>query len=338
MRGIAFTTLVLFAALAPPAHAGPAEAPVRPRLGLPLDCRPGVDCWVANYFDVDASGLARDFRCGPRSYEGHDGVDIAIRDLGVMRRGVTVRAADDGTVRNVRDGMEDVAVRDEADRKRLAGRDCGNGVVIDHPGGWQTQYCHLRQGSVQVKPGQAVRRGEALAQVGLSGLTEFPHLHLALRLGLMQIDPFSGLPTQEGCGAVAGPLWADEAGLGYEELAVYNAGFARGAPDIDALRRGERDDGPYPPDAAALVLWVDLFGVRAGDRVVFRISGPDGRPVHEGDHAVDRTQARRYAFSGARRPGAAWPAGDYRGEVVLERTVDGQLQRHATTVHARVDG
>lgn len=331
------TALLLTSALA--CRAGDAvPLAIRPVLGLPIDCRPGIDCWVANYFDVDASGLARDFRCGPRSYEGHDGVDIAIRDLGVMARGVAVRAAADGTVRNVRDGMEDSAVRDDADRARIAGRDCGNGIVIDHPGGWQTQYCHLRRGSVGVKRGQTVVRGEPIAQVGLSGLTEFPHLHVALRLGLMQIDPFSGLPTQEGCGAVAGSLWDGEAGLSYEDVALYNAGFAPGPPDIEAIRRGERTDGPLPLDAPALVLWVDMFGVREGDRVSFRINAPGGRLLHEGEHLVDRTQARRYAFSGARRTEAGWAEGVYSGQITIERSVEGKPRRSSMAVETRLGG
>ena len=32
-----------------------------------------------------------------------------------------------------------------------AGRNCGNGVTLDHGDGWQTQYCHMRRGSVAVK-------------------------------------------------------------------------------------------------------------------------------------------------------------------------------------------
>jgi hypothetical protein len=280
---------------------------------------------VANYFDVDAStAVARDFRCHARSYEGHDGTDIALRDEGVMRAGVAVLAAAPGTVRNVRDAMPDAIPADAAAVKALAGRDCGNGVVIDHPGGWQTQYCHLRRGSVRVKPGQAVAAGAQLAEVGLSGRTEFPHLHFAVRLGTLQIDPFSGLPSQEGCGAVAAPLWRPDAGIDYEDVALYNVGFSVGPPDIDAIRRGEHAPDALPQDAASLVLWVDVLGVQAGDVLVFSLRDPAGRILRRLEQPVERTQARRYGFSGVERPAGGWQPGTYTGEVMHLRRRGGQ--------------
>ena len=125
-------------------------------LSLPVRCVLGESCWLANYVDVDPTQAARDFRCGARTYDGHDGVDIAIRDLSVMREGVPVVASASGVVRNVRDGMDDVALTDAAARARVGSRECGNGVVIQHDGGWETQYCHLRRASVRVKPGDQV--------------------------------------------------------------------------------------------------------------------------------------------------------------------------------------
>ncbi len=308
------------------ATARPAVQPApRPAFALPIACTLGHDCWVANYFDVDAStAVARDFRCHARSYEGHDGTDFALRDEGVMRRGVAVLAAAAGTVRNVRDAMPDAIAADDAAVKALGGRDCGNGVVIDHPGGWQTQYCHLRRGSVSVKPGQAVAAGATIALVGLSGRTEFPHLHFTVRLGTLQIDPFNGLPSQEGCGAAAAPLWRADAGIDYEDVALYNAGFSIGPPDIAAIRRGERSADVLPPDAASLVLWADALGVQAGDVIVFSIRDPGGKVLHRREQAVDRTQARRYGFSGMKRPAEGWLPGIYTGEVVHIRRRGGQ--------------
>ena len=34
------------------------------------------------------------------------------------------------------------------------GKECGNGLVIRHEYGWETQYCHMKKGSVQVKTGE----------------------------------------------------------------------------------------------------------------------------------------------------------------------------------------
>jgi hypothetical protein len=311
---------VLAAGLALPAHAQDA-----PRLALPIQCNLGQTCWVANYVDVDTTSAARDFTCRARAYDGHDGVDFAIRDLGAMRAGVPVLASLAGVVKNVRDGMPDAAIADAASRARIKGRECGNGVVIDHPGGWQTQYCHLRTGSVRVKPGEQVAAGAVLGLVGLSGHTEFPHVHLAVRREGTHVDPFTGQTQSAGCGQRAQSLWRDDAELAYEHSALYNAGFDVGAPDINAIRDGRRNDGPFAGDAPALVMWVDMFGVQTGDRLTFRVTGPDGATLFEQAQRIEKTQARRFVYVGKKRTVKAWARGTYAGEVTLLRsTEDGQ--------------
>ena len=124
------------------------------RLGLPLACTPGTDCWVVNYVDDDPGPGASDFSCGPRSYDGHKGTDFGLLDLRTMAEGVAVLAASDGTVKALRDGMPDTGTDTPAEI--LAGQDCGNGLIVEHAGGWSTQYCHMRMGSVAVAKGQAV--------------------------------------------------------------------------------------------------------------------------------------------------------------------------------------
>ena len=122
----------------------------------------------------------------------------------------------------------------------------------------------------------------------------------------------------------AAPLWRADAGLEYEDVALYNAGFSIGPPDIAAIRRGERSADVLPPDAASLVLWADALGVQAGDVIVFSIRDPGGKVLHRREQAVDRTQARRYGFSGMKRPAEGWLPGIYTGEVVHIRRRGGQ--------------
>ena len=57
-----------------------AEAEEVISLALPIRCQPGLTCFFQNYVDHDASDKARDYRCGGRSYDGHDGTDIRIRN------------------------------------------------------------------------------------------------------------------------------------------------------------------------------------------------------------------------------------------------------------------
>lgn len=122
----------------------PASAADAPQLALPLNCDPHRTCYIQNYVDLDSGSGVRDFACGAATYDGHSGVDFRVLSAGATSPGVPVLAAADGVVKGHRDGVADIFNRDNkaADVK---GRECGNGVVIDHGGGWETQYCHLKQ-------------------------------------------------------------------------------------------------------------------------------------------------------------------------------------------------
>ncbi|MFO0997969.1 MAG: M23 family metallopeptidase [Alphaproteobacteria bacterium] len=309
-------------------------------IGLPLDCTPGVDCWVLNYVDVDPGPGTRDGACGARSYDGHDGTDFAIRDLAAMAKGVAVRAAAPGTVKAVRDGMRDVAVS-AIGRDAVKGQECGNGVVIEHGQGWETQYCHMRQGSIAVRRGDRVAEGQTLGLVGLSGMTEFPHVHLTVRRAGKALDPFTGRAQDGVCGSAgAAPLWRTEAKLRYEPVVLFNAGVSAGPPAIDALRSGAARVSALPPDAPALVLWFEAFGVKNGDAVSFRLVAPDGRTVFDTSRTlvVGSTEQRAYQmlYAGERRGASPWPAGSYRGSVTLTRNDSPPIEsRIETSVEVR---
>lgn len=304
-------------------------------LTLPLDCRIGETCLVANYVDVDHTNGARDFRCGPRTYDGHDGVDFAIRDQGVMEQGVTVLASAPGTIRSVRDGMADSGFLGDESRGRIAGRECGNGLVIDHEKGRQTQYCHLRKGSIQVHVGEQVDRGTPLGLVGLSGKTEFPHLHLTVRDRGRVVDPFTGQRLGAGCDGAVHPVWRAP-GIEYEPVALYRAGFSDGPPNMVEIRKGARPGDSLSTTTRALVLWVEAFGVQAGDEMKFQIFGPDGRPLLDKTQRVDRTQARRFAFAGARLRKSEWASGRYNGRVTLTRNQNGQVFTQSIPAEATI--
>ncbi|MGY3145616.1 hypothetical protein ACVWYQ_002615 [Bradyrhizobium sp. USDA 3397] len=156
----------------------------------PVACDLGRTCFIQNYVDHDPSDKTLDFRCGRRTYDGHDGTDIRLPDLDVQRTGVAVVAAASGRVAHTRDGMDDVSVK-VAGKAAVAGRECGNGAVVEHGNGWSTQYCHMAKGSLRVKPGDSVSAGQTLGLVGLSGNTELPHLHFTVRQSRAVVDPFA---------------------------------------------------------------------------------------------------------------------------------------------------
>lgn len=301
-----------------------------PRLDLPAACEIGRDCWLVNLVDIDPGPGRRDYRCGAATYDGHKGVDIAIRDLDVMKRGVAVLAAAPGVVKGTRDGMPD-RVPDETFRRTQRHLYCGNGVVIEHAGGWQTQYCHLRSGSVTVKAGDKVSRGRRLGFVGHSGMAEFPHVHLSLRKAGEVVDPFLGetRPAQPACVAGPGALWSEAAGraLAAPMTALFNGGFAAERPKPSSVRKGLYHTKALSRRSPVLIFWVEAWWVKPGDRLSMTITDPDGDTVVE--HASDLTklQARRMAFAGTRRKGLFWDGGTYIGEAVLSRVVAGKQVR-----------
>jgi murein DD-endopeptidase MepM/ murein hydrolase activator NlpD len=237
-----------------------------------------------------------------------------------MRAGVGVVAAAGGTVKATRDGMADVSVRDGG-LEAISGREAGNGVRIDHGGGWETQYSHLRSGSVSVRPGDRVEAGTPLGLIGLSGQTEFPHLHFTLRRDGVEIDPYTGAAGAWTCGSPVGPVWTDDAAaiLAYVPTGLLIAGFSAAAPEADAIRRGDQRLGAKAADPEALVLWADVFGAEAGDVQSFGIAGPDGSVILDEESVLDASNVSWFAFSGRRRPAGGWGAGTYVGSYELAR-------------------
>jgi len=59
----------------------------------------------------------------------------------------------------------------------------GNLVIIEHGGGLWSAYAHLVPGSLRVKVGAKVKRGQVLGRCGNSGNSSEPHLHVQLEDG-----------------------------------------------------------------------------------------------------------------------------------------------------------
>lgn len=53
----------------------------------------------------------------------------------------------------------------------------GNYVIIDHPDGYRTRYQHMKKGSVTVKAGDKVKKGQVIGYLGNTGNSTGRHLH-----------------------------------------------------------------------------------------------------------------------------------------------------------------
>ena len=279
-------------------------------LGLPITCDPGRNCWIQQYMDHDPSAGLQDYACGSQTYDGHDGTDIRIRDTTSQ---ANVVAAAGGVVKATRDGVADRLVRTDADRKAIEKIECGNGVLIDHGSGWETQYCHMRQGSLAVRKGDRVEAGQMLGAVGYSGMAAFPHVHLSVRKDGKAVDPFRTSGDQS-CGGAGDELWTDETAnaLPYQHSAIIAGGFAPGPVDLPNLEegRGPAENVTPATDWPAAVAYVWAINLEAGDEIVVTFDGPDGLKA-ENRAKLDRAKAQYLLFSGKKRPPEGWPKGRY---------------------------
>ena len=302
--------------------AGIASAqPERPlMLEVPLACRFGETCFIQQYFDHDPGPGAKDYRCGPMVYDGHDGVDLRVPTMAEQKAGVEVIAAAAGVVRGTRDGMNDVNVR-IAGEDSVKGRECGNGVALTHPGGWETQYCHMAKGSVRVRTGQSVTAGTVLGLVGMSGDAEFPHLHLAVRHNGEKIDPFAPDARLGACGG-GETLWSKDAAaaLAYHSPNVINAGFAPAPVSMDDVESGRTAGGGPAMDSPNLIAFVRAIGLKSGDVQILTLRGPGGVVLARNERRpLDSNMAQLLYFVGKRRTVSDWPRGTYEAQYEVRR-------------------
>ena len=100
----------------------------------------------------------------PSSGKFHGAIDYAVSP------GTTVMAAADGVVMTTADLSSSY----------------GTHVVIRHANGTQTYYGHGTRGSICVRPGQIVKKGEKIMLSGSTGNSSGPHLHFEVR-----VSPYS---------------------------------------------------------------------------------------------------------------------------------------------------
>jgi murein DD-endopeptidase MepM/ murein hydrolase activator NlpD len=99
----------------------------------------------------------------------------------------------------------------------------GNHVIIDIGGGYYAFYAHLKPGSLKVKLGDKVTRGQVVGLVGNSGNSTEPHLHFHISDGNSPLGS-EGVPYRMDSFEIVG------------HCTTFNMGCQRSAP---ATRKGE---------------------------------------------------------------------------------------------------
>jgi murein DD-endopeptidase MepM/ murein hydrolase activator NlpD len=303
-------------------------------LGMPAACSLGEDCFVQQFPDVNpASDVAQDPFCGSSTYEGHSGLDLRVLSMKDVERGVPVVAMADGKVLRTRDGEPDSLVRSKADRLAVENKECGNGLVVDHGDGIQVQYCHMKQESLIVRPGDTVQRGDKLGDVGASGAAQFPHVHVTIRRGGVEVDGITGKLLSDGCAADVSlkdslfePALAGKLGRGGP--ALLGAGLT-GSPlnHQDLVVNGA--PGTATDGSKATLAWAWFANLRGGDKIMLRLRKADGTVVFERTGpAIERNKASYSSFAGTK--GAPAP-GEYAVDIAVVREGRRVLEKSVPT-------
>lgn len=292
-------------------------------LELPIDCEIGKSCFIQKYPDANQGKSYRDYRCGMLTNDGHKGTDFRLMDYDSLNAGVDVFASAAGKVIDVRNYMPDVNA-DLVDVKSVWNRGYGNMVLIDHGKGLKTLYAHLRRDSIPVKIGDLVRANDILGKVGMSGLTDYPHLHFEILLNNKRIDPFTNRNIETKCGVSAQQsLWKSD--IPYHASYLIRLGLFDQRLNRHALEYKIYENARLRTSAKALVLNAYIAGIQKGDKYRVRLfHNNNDTPFYDKEGTYEENKAFAIISGGRKNTGKPWPKGQYRGELIYTRTKDGE--------------
>ncbi len=101
----------------------------------------------------------------------HNGID--------MTSGTNIVAAATGKVTGIRNNINGYTTTYGS----------GNHVILYHGNNIYTVYYHMKYGSIKVKAGDIVKKGELLGVKGATGYATGPHLHFGVEVNNQWVDP-----------------------------------------------------------------------------------------------------------------------------------------------------
>jgi len=137
----------------------------------------GIDKENSHSWNVFNQRYAYDFFVKDENQTTHKHDGKALEDY--YSFGKPILAPADGLVVKAKDGIDDNPELGSVDiRARIFH---GNFVVIRHAEGEYSHLAHFKKGSVAVKEGEKVKRGQVIGLTGNSGHSLEPHLHFHLQ-------------------------------------------------------------------------------------------------------------------------------------------------------------
>ncbi|KLN61422.1 hypothetical protein WH96_07280 [Kiloniella spongiae] len=296
-----------------------------PQFISPVDCSVPSQCAIQNYVDVWPGSGHRDYACGTLSYERHRGTDFRVLSYDLYLKGVRVLAVADGIVRSKRnDANEGDYILKGNESVTL--REAGNNVVVTHENGWETTYAHLRKNSINVSPGDMVKAGDVIGTIGLSGKTEFPHLHFQVSHNQELRDPFTGKKPSGCTETTMESLWDSpwKRNFQYKSSGIIDAGFAGQVPVLKLLAfQSEQQRISVKNNSEFLLFWGEIRGLKIADRLTISYENSQG-DITKDQVILKNNQGSFFKYIGKKRPEDGWISGVYTGKITLERIVDRQ--------------
>ncbi|MSQ78579.1 MAG: M23 family metallopeptidase [Flavobacteriaceae bacterium] len=260
------------------------------KLVTPIDGQYLKDYFIVNYVDLDtAKGSMHDINCGIKTYDGHAGIDFALKNFKQMDSGVTVKAAAGGRV---------VAVTDSAfDRsKSVNGLGFANYICIKHLGGYYTYYAHLRKGSANVKLNDSVTEGQAIAFVGSAGNSTDPHLHFEI----WYQSSYYFEPSQGTCQTYPS-FWKNQ--LNYDTAYRFmDNGLINFIPSLDTLKERPLSQTIFNANDSFVSFWTHYAGAKSGDSIRIDWIDPQGALYFSFKYTENYTYWYYYWFSYIYKP------------------------------------
>ncbi|NKB52281.1 MAG: peptidoglycan DD-metalloendopeptidase family protein [Rhizobiaceae bacterium] len=301
---------------------GHATAQNGPGFDLPMNCSGDAPCLVQNLVDMDTGPGQQDPFCDRATFDTHKGTDIRVPNIADMQRWGDILAMADGVVKATRSNMDDRLWLTDADKARFKGRECGNGLLIDHGrfdgARFTTQLCHMARNSISVRAGDSVKRSQKVGRMGLSGATQFPHIHVSVRKDGQVIDPVTGKLPGTSCGPTndSSSLFSPTAlsilqRRGYRHF--IEDGFAGQAVNGKQVLQGNYQE---PSTMEPLVYFAKFINLKKGDFLRLSITGPEGLFARSQTKALTRSKSSFTAYVGKKNPPKS---GIYQGQVDLVR-------------------